>query len=307
MTHTDTTIALLRTIWERPDDDTARLLYADALDDAATTVPCKCMTHEYPVDRRVPCYTCSGTGTVSDGNRERAEFIRVQVELARLHDAGHGAGATKDCPVSVAYRADKRPGGQTMPRCRICDDALDAEQRSAELLAAHGREWARVPWRGIDAFDANPTPGGGPLGQRATPHWHREFIGRVEVPALSWVMEFVPPKWSEPPNWRVTDWALAVARTHPVIEWVIGDREPWRAADNNRLWWWVDADRDSPVAGVPESCQIPRPLLRAIPERHRSPSNRRAEFDTREAARHALALAAGDVVREAVRATEGRT
>lgn len=35
MTHTDTTRSLFRAVWDRHEDDTARLVYADALDDAA--------------------------------------------------------------------------------------------------------------------------------------------------------------------------------------------------------------------------------------------------------------------------------
>lgn len=197
--------ALLRAILMHLAEDTPRLMYADWLQE--------------------------------HGDEGRAALIRVQVELARLHEAGHGLRATKECPASAYSRANPIAGGQMTPKCRKCEDAFEIECRESELLhAANRREWARVPWgqggKG-DAFDwqltGPPTvapPESGvwsasyPLAC-ATPHWHRGFVGRVDVPALSWVCEFVPPKWDNPPEWRVTPWALAVAAAHPVTEWVI--------------------------------------------------------------------------------------
>ena len=69
--------AFLRAICERPADDAPRLVYADWLDD--------------------------------HGEGERAEFIRVQAELARL-DCHHGpdAGATPWCKVCVRRHALRR-------------------------------------------------------------------------------------------------------------------------------------------------------------------------------------------------------
>lgn len=73
---------LLRSVIENPDDDLVRLAYADALDELPTkTVPC---TNKAPVGPHWGCPTCNGTGTVTDTtNRDRAEFVRVQVGCSR--------------------------------------------------------------------------------------------------------------------------------------------------------------------------------------------------------------------------------
>jgi uncharacterized protein (TIGR02996 family) len=82
--------ALLRAVCERPDDDAPRLVYADVLEER--------------------------------GEVERAEFIRCQVELARLYERrpGHNAGTST--------------GGNPMPRWREAIDAL--RERERELLAS---------------------------------------------------------------------------------------------------------------------------------------------------------------------------
>lgn len=83
---------LLRAICEVPDDDTRRLGYADHLDEMAGEVECRCQgdpKRNLRFDRKKErwvhgCDWCSGTGRVSDGRAERAEFVRVQVELAGI-------------------------------------------------------------------------------------------------------------------------------------------------------------------------------------------------------------------------------
>jgi hypothetical protein len=90
--------ALLAAIAAAPGDDTPRLVYADRLDETAGTVPCqqcKDSGKEGHVHRHgkhgpgyYPCPVCSDadgypTGRIPDGRAARAEFIRVQVELAK--------------------------------------------------------------------------------------------------------------------------------------------------------------------------------------------------------------------------------
>jgi hypothetical protein len=63
-----------------PGDDLPRLVYADWLDETAGAVPCpirdcRLLTIE-------DCPHCRGSGTVSDGRRERAEFIRKSIAAA---------------------------------------------------------------------------------------------------------------------------------------------------------------------------------------------------------------------------------
>jgi uncharacterized protein (TIGR02996 family) len=123
--------AFLADILEHPDDDTPRLVYADWLDEHAAAVPCaRCIDGLYlgdtstdqPTDT-IPCSRCSGTGRVPDGRAARAEFIRVQCELAGPH------------PIEVR--------------------TWHLRRRERELLAAHERGWVDpsavifgpLPWR----------------------------------------------------------------------------------------------------------------------------------------------------------------
>lgn len=80
--------AFIRKIVEEPFEDSHRLVYADWLDEHAGTVPCR-ICHGPGFNRGglggpIGCTRCRGELVVSDGTRERAEFIRVQVELAKL-------------------------------------------------------------------------------------------------------------------------------------------------------------------------------------------------------------------------------
>lgn len=116
MTATDTEAALLAAIRENPGDIARWMVYADALADAgreldaimhriiaepgrdewrldyaaeleraAGEVGCEYGYGEYPGNHS-QCSRCHGTGRVSDGRAELAEFVRVQVELAARDD-----------------------------------------------------------------------------------------------------------------------------------------------------------------------------------------------------------------------------
>lgn len=98
--------ALLRAILLDPADDTVRLAYADWLDEQPLpNKPCPTWKNiRYGNGstgyRDVPhddCPDCNGSGTVPDaGNAERAEFIRVQCEIARLCEAHRRGIATAE-------------------------------------------------------------------------------------------------------------------------------------------------------------------------------------------------------------------
>lgn len=96
----DAESAFLAAIIASPKDDDPRLKYADWLDDNARDVTCE-RCKGYKKRGRVKdfgsygydwtwekCPSCHGIGVVSDGRRERAEFIRVQCALANLKMAG---------------------------------------------------------------------------------------------------------------------------------------------------------------------------------------------------------------------------
>ena len=92
--------ALLAAILAAPEEDTPRLVYADWLDENAGTVR-KCMgQHQHAgkvgqelhgivhtTDPRQLHHHCDEKCEVSDGRRERAEFIRGQIKFSLLDDA----------------------------------------------------------------------------------------------------------------------------------------------------------------------------------------------------------------------------
>jgi uncharacterized protein (TIGR02996 family) len=92
-------LALVAGIIEHPDDDLRRLIVADWLEERASVVVCPACEGDAVVDTDATtgdpiawCTACLGfDGWVSDGLAERAEFIRLQVELAALR-AGCGCG-----------------------------------------------------------------------------------------------------------------------------------------------------------------------------------------------------------------------
>jgi hypothetical protein len=80
-------VAFKRAILENPAEDTPRLVYADWLDEHAGFIKCPYCYGDGilgPI-AGIPkgeCEDCKGTGEVSDKSRERASFIRAQVQAA---------------------------------------------------------------------------------------------------------------------------------------------------------------------------------------------------------------------------------
>ncbi len=133
--------ALLRTIVERAFDDAPRLVYADWLDE--------------------------------NGDPDRAEFIRVQCELAETADE-HGDrfwdGQLSDGPESYRHRKALR-------------------RRQRELLDAHGVEWARPIAEAVGAKKwgyGGPTCG--PTDRLAKVNWEfcRGFVESVTCTLADW-------------------------------------------------------------------------------------------------------------------------
>lgn len=124
--------SFLQAIIDNPKDDAVRLIYADWLQEKAEDAKCSnCKGslghYEYPFaapfyPKWVICSICNGTGHVPDGRADRAEFIRVQIELSRPCSLGY----------SDAYHVDST--------CPACDPSW---QRERELLDKH---WHHVGW-----------------------------------------------------------------------------------------------------------------------------------------------------------------
>lgn len=125
---------LYAAILAQPDDDTARLVYADYLDGLdMVRVTCPVPTCGNPAkgwDGFYRCRTCHGTGTVIDtSNRDRAELIRSQVWL----------WANPSCDGCTG------PEWQQGKPCSECDHRERLRERCRELLAANRERWERVP------------------------------------------------------------------------------------------------------------------------------------------------------------------
>ncbi|MDY3558247.1 TIGR02996 domain-containing protein [Gemmata sp. JC673] len=96
--------ALLAAIIAAPADDTPRLVYADWLQEQAADATCgECDAGRVfgrdvqslrPAGAWHTCRRCGGSGRLSDGRAGRAEFIRVQCELAALNDRHRRGDAT---------------------------------------------------------------------------------------------------------------------------------------------------------------------------------------------------------------------
>ncbi len=132
--------AFLADILDNPQDDFPRLVYADALEENAGTVPCdRChggggrMLKAKDKIRHAPgeCPTCGMSGRVPDVRAARAEFIRCQVELAKVCGQCHGTDSRwPKCPYCGSE--GNRIGKERMEALR---------RRELELFLRHCHEW----------------------------------------------------------------------------------------------------------------------------------------------------------------------
>lgn len=147
---------LLAAIIAKPESDTPRLVYADWLEDNSGTVICDYCggsgKDRQPALIKVPrgtfvykgplgrCPKCDGNKSVPNGRSERAEFIRLGVDLATI----------RRC--LWARRSDgskyNNEFGRICPRipspCFYCEQRQSFEKRIAELLRTNIANW--WPW-----------------------------------------------------------------------------------------------------------------------------------------------------------------
>lgn len=169
--------ALYATILDRPEDDTPRLVLADWLDDNPGDVECPACRGKrycprcsgegcspYGVAANGPCLTdrcatCQSTGYVSNGNAQWAEFIRTQVELARLPDepfirVAEAVLAERQSRMSRLERNESRD--ILLPKCFPEARAIVAE-RDAKRLEL--RRWERAEFVRAQVELARQFPG----------------------------------------------------------------------------------------------------------------------------------------------------
>lgn len=122
--------ALLAAILAAPGDDAPRLVYADWLEEHAGDSRCaQCIGVGVVSIMQNECPRCHGTGRISDGRAERAEFIRVQIELAGRgnHDISTPLHGLKRC-------CDCGPA-------QICKKCVGLRQRERELYPTGSPEF----------------------------------------------------------------------------------------------------------------------------------------------------------------------
>lgn len=152
---TDPHLPFVRAICARPDDDLPRLVYADWLDENAGVVPCpSCVAILQPTSGGLwPCRVCgakewSEHGTVPGPDAERAEFIRLQCEVATIPACRYG-----------------QPPWYC--QCHVCKML----RRDQELRQANAVKWMQTD--GIETIGRN----------NIRVEWHRGF---VEELTCSW-------------------------------------------------------------------------------------------------------------------------
>ena len=167
----------VRAIRANPEDDDPRLQCADWLDEHAGTVPCdwcrgtgedrppepvktpdgRTFVYTGPLG---PCPKCKGSRYQSDGVAERAEFVRLQVELARipevpkgerfervrgLADRGHSDYLWR-LGFQSFVRSDIYPSATSVPRALYVRGFVESVTCAAALWLAHGDTlYAREP------------------------------------------------------------------------------------------------------------------------------------------------------------------
>lgn len=150
MTGQDSFIA---TILAAPDDDLPRLVYADWLDEHGEPEracdECDGTGRRFGVRRHEPpnCPHCKLGVVPGNGCTERAEFIRVQCELAQLPAClTPSVGLTragKGLPCREC-RPRNKPG--CLPWCEVCERWNALRRRERELFAFNNiQQWFRDP------------------------------------------------------------------------------------------------------------------------------------------------------------------
>jgi uncharacterized protein (TIGR02996 family) len=245
-------LALLRTICEQPDCDVPRLVYADWLDE--------------------------------HGQHDRAEFIRLQIELTGRPLTGHDLDRTKS-PTYVGRNAEF----PCLPNCSRCD--RDRKQNRMTMLYHRGVRphfgyEIKSNWLD-DCHNAEVYPlsitrrgfgdeirctlaefMGGRCSQcRLRGRYCGECYGTTVVPGL----------------------ARTLFSTHPITRVVLTDQEPseWGAED---LMWWVWTVRDKEQQQIPSD--LPREIFACLQGGVLNLDNWNRRYPTRESAQQALSIAA---------------
>jgi uncharacterized protein (TIGR02996 family) len=269
-THPDL-LSFLHSIRETPDDDMPRLALADWLDEQPTVRECpECKNGWEPFVCKVcgngpdddgclehgkgcyvlnedgggcesvdQCANCDGTGSITDtSDSERAELIRVQVELTRqfphvVRDPGFPnnaarwkrAGAYSELRARESALLQAHP--DWLPPCPVC---------RGDCIADYGTVGADSCYHCGDLRASKD--GTGRVGSFA------RGLLVVPVPNVGAVWKVTPNhRMVGPRDWvELTPWARDLRERYPwVTEMPVGDREP---HEWNGYYFWYDDRRD---------------------------------------------------------------
>lgn len=285
---------LMGAILAVPEDDNPRLIYADWLDEHAVDAVCTdCHQGRRYGSDWINC-PCRGTGRVSDGRRELAEFVRVQCELARLADCDH----------------DKVNEVWLDGSCRVCPLRRRERELWTERLSdgyVRGYHWFTAPLGFSTTLDrfidggahADRHGPGTPLGVV-----RRGFVSEVRCTLAAFVggqpcrscdgvgddagraeRYTVCPTCKGDPAFRTVGLAAELARRHPLTEVRLTDAEPWNGTS------WYDAAQFLPANDEHPPSSIPSELFARLAGGY-EPSARCRVYDEPKLAHAALGLAA---------------
>ncbi len=204
---TDMRESFLADIVEHPGDDAPRLIYADWLED--------------------------------HGDPQRAEFIRVQVELEPLRSHGHGSN---------------NPAGAY---CHVCFRAAQLERREAELLDANAHDWLfELP------------PGMRPLLPDAIRDtFRRGFVSRVRCTLSQWC-GYDDNQSGAGSVMRVPGHGPALVRRLPLERVEISDRRPQHypgSYPSPWAWHWAE-DGEGHLLHHSHPTALPKALWDCLPK-----------------------------------------
>ena len=261
--------AFLRAICKFPADDAPRLEYADWLEENVKTTTCLkchgkgsrlqtasagstifCAPRSFGPEGEplyyAECPDCNGRGGRSNGFAERAEFIRVQCELARRW------------PDNQAFLDNFEAHGA---KC-TCDGCHGRKlrRREQELFARHWWDWCPEGFK-FDRCDGSPD---------APPLiWRRGFAERVELVTAAFIggpcgrcaiwLDRGMPADAHCPACRGAGRAPGVAGPlfagHPVAAVNLTNKRPYHGGEGTYDWWpdTVSATPEDPESDLPEA------------------------------------------------------
>jgi hypothetical protein len=272
--------AALQRVLAEPASDARRIEYADAMD-RGYTEPCpSCRGTGGRViggswRDRFTCSKCGGVGKVSVPC-PRAEFVRVQVELAGRRRLFEGGGCIHPDSAAVTQgHYDRHP-------CGCADCKLVSRER--ELWdQGEWEDWKRLPGNAFNTLDMEFVPF--TVVTLPVTHWSRGFVAKVTLPWKSW-REHGP----------------GIVRRHPVTRVELAGNAPlrWRpdsgssSFDHDERFSWINGARQKVIGDLTrQAATVPGEVfadLKKLPNRGVR-YDEYVRYDTQELALDALSRA----------------